>query len=155
MNVNSFLENLKAEPLSEIDWSKLTDWEYLTYRFPPKDIAYFEWVVLFVGLSLIGIVIARFVVFPRMNIAKPMVDLSNKLSVWWFANSAVLLLLLFFRAQGITFLNMRLLLVISALVYVLIGLYKLVYLFAFMPARIERYKQAVLKDKYRPKKKNR
>lgn len=154
MTVNSFLDKLKAEPLSEIDWSKFTDWEYLTYRFPPKDMMFTQWLVLLVGGSILGIIIAKYIILPRLAVAKPMVDLSNKLSSWWFANSAVVILLILFRLQGITLLNIRLLLLVSCLVYVAIVIYKIVYVVGFLPSRIEKYNQAVLKDKYRPKKKS-
>ena len=151
--LNNFLENLKQNKLSDIDWSLLLNWKYLTEKNPSELFIYEQWLYVIVLLNIILSVVG-FTALAKLFIqAKPKYRFVRKVSFLWFTNTVFLLLYNLLRSEGVGLLSMRLILLIIGIAYLAILIYIPVYWIAILPKRMKEYENAKLRDKYTARKK--
>lgn len=150
--INQFIEKLDNADISNFNVSLLFDWDYLTSRFPSKNFQYAEWVLFFAIGSLILLFVMGFFLVPRLNYEKPVKNFISKILKWWGTNAVLLLLYVFFRKEGIMFLNMRLWGALIALSYVFLLVYSVIDGILFLPKRVKIFRENELKSKYLPRK---
>jgi hypothetical protein len=151
--LNNFLENLKQNRLSEIDFSKLFDWAYLTDPTPPKNFIYEQWIYVIVllnlFLSIVGFQYCSKIFFE----SRPKYRLIRRLAFWWLVNTIFLLLYNLLRVEAVKFLSMRLFLVAIIFLYLVILVYFLCSWTLVLPKQLERFNEAKLRERYsKPKK---
>jgi len=150
--VENFLENLKQVDLTKIDWQALLSWDYLTDPNPKKHFIYEQWIYVIALLNLIfAVIIFRFV-GNKFFTCKPKYRLIRKTAFLWFVDTIFLLLYNLLRSEGVSFLSMRLFLIIIISAYLGIAIYLLVCWIKFLPKRIEKFNEARLRDKYTKRK---
>lgn len=150
--VNNFLENLKLNKLTDIDFAKLCDWKYLTDPTPPQQFFYEQWIYVIVLFNLfLSITVFQFV-SKRFFECKPKYRMIRRVAFCWLSNTILLLLYNLLRVERVSFLSMRLLLVIILVAYVGIILYALAYWVFRLPKKVESFQKARLRQKYMRKK---
>lgn len=151
--INNFVDNLKQVSLSEIDWSKLTDWEYLTQRYPTKIFIYEQWIYVIVLVNIfLSFIIFRFIAAKFFN-QKPKFRFIRRISFLWFTNTILLLLYNIIRSEGVVFLSMRIFLILILILYFLILIYAVFYAFFMLPRKMQEFKKARIRDRYKRRKK--
>lgn len=151
--INNFLENLKQVDLSGIDLSVFLDWKSLTDPYPGSVFIYEQWIYVVVLVNIIVSVIIFAIIANRFYRLRPKYHLLKRISFLWFTNSIFLLLYNIIRSEGVRFLSMRLFLLLILLFYPAIILYAIVYWILYLPARLEQFKKAQIRDKYNHRKK--
>lgn len=150
--INNFIENLKQVNLCKIDWALLFDWEYITDPTPTKVFIYEQWIYIIVLINLMIAVICFTFIANVVFDCKPKYRFIRKISFLWFSDTLFLLLYNLLRSEGVSFLSMRLFLVLIVIAYFVILLYIPVYLILFLPKRLRRFEEAKLRDKYSKRK---
>jgi energy-coupling factor transporter transmembrane protein EcfT len=150
---NNFLENLKQNKLTDIDWSSFFSWEYLTDPSPSEVFLYEQWIYVVVLLNLtLFVIFFRFV--SRFFVdKKPKFRFVKRISFMWLINTILLLFYNIVRTEGVKFLAMRLFLLIILFGYIGIFIYALFYCIRLLPSRMDSYKQAKIRSKYSKKQK--
>jgi hypothetical protein len=151
--INNFLENLKQVDLREVDLSVFLDWESLTEPYPGSAFIYEQWIYVVVLVNIVISVIIFAIIANRFYKIRPKYHFLRRISFLWFTNSIFLLLYNIIRSEGVRFLSMRLFLLLILLIYPGIILYVIVYWIFYLPARLEQFKKAQLRDKYNHRKK--
>ncbi|MDD3647196.1 MAG: hypothetical protein PHS44_01720 [Candidatus Dojkabacteria bacterium] len=151
---NNFIENLKQVDLSEIDWGIIFDWNYLTDKSPENSFIFEQWLYVFVLIFMLTAVIGFKFISKLYKSEGPKYRFVRKVSFLWFANSVFMLLYTLIRSEGVSFLSMRLFLVIFLILYVIILIYIPVYIFLVLPKRMVAFRDAKLRDKYKNRKHN-
>lgn len=151
--LRNFIQNLQQVSLKDIDWSVLSDWEYLTEKSPNDVFIYEQWIYVFVLISFfLSIISFRFIAGLYLE-EKPKYRFVRKVAFMWFVNTILVLLYNLLRAEGVEFLSMRIFLAIFSFAYILILLYIPVYIVRILPKRMKRFREARTRDKYKNRKK--
>lgn len=145
--MKNFLENIKFRNLSEISVSSNLNSAYFTNLYPSRDFTFKEWFYLF---SVVNIVISFFaiIILAKIKLLKPVKRLLKKIFVYWMINSFFVSIYTLFRTQGVKVLSSRMVLLIILLCYVFIVIYGIIYKFTKLKKDVERYNEAVLRNKY-------
>jgi len=146
--INNFIENLKQNDLREIDLKVLSNWSYLTDMNPTKFFIYEQWIYVIVLINLMVSGLGFFFVSKRFYDIRPKYRFIRKISFLWFSNTMLLLFYDLVRSEGVSFLSMRLILVIISIMYIGIFIHALYFYIFKMPKKLEKYRDAKIRDKY-------
>jgi hypothetical protein len=151
--LENFLNNLKQVDLFAINFRLLADWSYLTDTQPSKYFVYEQWIYVIVLFNIIfAASVFKFAAKLFIN-SLPKYYLVKRIAFAWIVNSIFLLLYNLFRSQGVSFLSMRLFLVLVCLGYPIIIGYALWYWVVRLPRRMKKFHEAKLRSKYEKRKK--
>lgn len=146
--MEELIRTLKTFSFSNVHLSRLFDWNYLTTKHPQSDF-YFREVAYSAGIVCIFLSLLIYIYIPRLlRKYPPKYKFIRKINLFLISNSVALLLYTIIRQEGVSILSMRIFGVIIFLSYVLIAIYFLVYWIFLMPKRLEKFKEARLRDKY-------
>ncbi|MBN2015396.1 hypothetical protein JW766_01035 [Candidatus Dojkabacteria bacterium] len=146
--INNFLENLRQNELSNIDWSLLFDWEYLTDPNPTKVFIYEQWIYVIVLVNLFLSTLTFITIARKFYEVKPRFRFIRKVSFLWFTNTIFLLFYNLVRSEGVKFLSMRLFLMAIICGYIVVLLYAVGYWVLRLPKQLEKFEEARLRSKY-------
>jgi len=151
--MKKFLEKLKDFSFSDLDLSRLLDLDYLTMKRPPSEFLYLE-VLYLVSIVCIIISIIVFIVTPKiLKDCPPKSKFIRKVTLIVVVNSILLALYNVIRSEGVSFLSMRLFGMIILIAYFVIVVLSIIHWIVFIPRRLEKFKNARLRDKYMRRKK--
>ncbi len=146
--LQNFIKNLKQNDITQIEFYKLLEAEYLTDKNPSKVFYYEQWGYVFILFSIIlSVVVFKFISF-RFFDQKPKYEYLRKASFIWLVNTIFLLLHVLFRVGGVKFLSMRLFLVLILIGYLLILLYSVLWYFIKLPKRMKEFRKAKVRNRY-------
>ncbi|MFC1780225.1 hypothetical protein ACFLY9_00820 [Patescibacteria group bacterium] len=151
--LNNFIDNLKQVDLTDIDWTSITNWSYLTDRKPSEVFIYEQWIYVIVLLNLVFSAICFSFVARTFIKQKPKYRFVRKISFLWLSNTIFLLLYNLLRSEGVYFLSMRLFLVIILCFFLFIIIYTVIYWIVKIPKKMDKFENAKLRNKYVRKKK--
>lgn len=146
--LNNFLNNLKQVNLFNIDFKSLMNWKYLTDPNPSRVFIYEQWIYIVFLVNLILGVLGFTLLANRFLGIKPRYRFIRRISFMWISNSILLLFYDLLRSQGVTFLSMRLFLVLIIALYLVLVIYALLFILLILPKRISKFNEAKLRDKY-------
>lgn len=153
--LENFIKNLNQNKLTDLELSKLLDWSYLTDPSPSRYFFYEQWIYVFVLVNLILAVICFQLVASKFFQWKPKYRLVRRIAFWWILNTILLLLYSLLRAEGVSFLSMRLFLVLILFAYIGIVAYTLAYWFLRLPKKMKKFNEARQRDRYSSMKRKR
>lgn len=151
--LENFINNLKQVNLFHINLNLLRNWDYLTDTQPSKYFIYEQWIYVITLVSIIFSISAFRLAGKIFAEARPKYFLLRRVSFIWFSNTIFLLLYNLFRSQGVSFLSMRLFLVLIILVYGVVILYAFWYWLVRLPKRMKKFHEAKLRSKFQRRKK--
>ncbi|MEK7460621.1 MAG: hypothetical protein AAB647_00200 [Patescibacteria group bacterium] len=136
-----------------LDFKKLTDPSYILDLRPDSnsDLAFILSIVFGLAIIASGFV---WLILTRREKAKPVLKgIRTRLVRWLFTTGFVGLFLIFFRATGIPYFGMRIVLLTWLLVSLIWLILILTYLLKKFPIERSLYEEHVLRERYLPKKK--
>lgn len=146
--LNNFIENLKQNDIRKIDLKVLFDWNYLTDMNPTKHFIYEQWIYVFVLINLVLSGLGFIFISKRFYAIRPKYRFIQKITFLWFTNTMLLLFYNLVRSEGVSFLSMRLFLIIILIAYLGILIYGVSFYILKMPKKLENFHNAKIRDRY-------